>query len=272
MNKATWVIAAGMGSALAMAGAVQAVAVADEAQGNAVQPVAIEASVDAREIAGDRVVVPEVVGTFGFTQTEVSSNEWIARHIGEASRYLCGSAVVQVEDGVDAADWVLEVTGDVAHPYATTIADLAATNEVQASLLGCACAANPTDGLAIANAMVEGISVNDILRIARPADGANTVVFVSADGYEVALPLAYLSGRACPLVFNINGSALVESVGGTNQLWLGSTPASYFARDVVSIRIETRDAVPADPRSDEARSAYEALPNIGVKFGGEIGA
>lgn len=198
MNKATRVIAAGMGSALAMAGAVQAVAVADEAQGNAVQPVAIEASVDAREIAGDRVVVPEVVGTFGFTQTEVSSNEWIARHIGEASRYLCGSAVVQVEDGVDAADWVLEVTGDVAHPYATTIADLAATNEVQASLLGCACAANPTDGLAIANAMVEGISVNDILRIARPADGANTVVFVSADGYEVALPLAYLSGRACP--------------------------------------------------------------------------
>lgn len=63
---------------------------------------------------------------------------------------------------------------------------------------------------------------------------------------------------------------LIESVGGTNQLWLGSTPGNYFARDVVSIRLETRAEAPADPTSDEARATYENLPNIGVKFGGEV--
>lgn len=267
MSKASKVIAVGMGSALAIAGAGQAIALADLAPVDAMGQVPGEAVAADQAVAADRVVAPKVVGSFDFTQVEVSSNEWIAHHIGEASRYLCGSAVVQTGKVADAVSWTLEVTGDVANPYVTTIGELAATGEVQSSLLGCACAANP-----IANAMVEGISINDILRIAEPAPEANTIVFVSADGYEVALPLAYLWGRACPLVFNVNGSALVESVGGTNQLWLGSTPASYFARDVVSIRVETRDVVPADPRSDEARAAYGTLPNIGVKFGGEIGA
>ena len=272
MSKASKVIAVGMGSALAIAGAGQAIALADLAPVDAMGQVPGEAVAADQAVAADRVVAPKVVGSFDFTQVEVSSNEWIAHHIGEASRYLCGSAVVQTGEDADAVSWTLEVAGDVANPYVTTIGELAATGEVQSSLLGCACAANPTDGLAIANAMVEGISVNDILRIAEPAPEANTIVFVSADGYEVALPLACLWGRACPLVFNVNGSALVESVGGTNQLWLGSTPASYFARDVVSIRVETCDVVPADPRSDEARAAYGTLPNIGVKFGGEIGA
>ena len=207
---------------------------------------------------------------FGFTQTEVSSNEWIAHHIGDASRYLCGSSVVQTGEATDAASWTLKVAGDVANPCVTTIGELAATGEVQSSLLGCACAANPTDGLAIANAMVEGISVNDILRIAEPAPEANTIVFVSADGYEVALPLAYLWGRACPLVFNVNGSALVESVGGTNQLWLGSTSARYFARDITAITLEQRQTPPPAPGSDEADDEYANLPNVGVYFGGEI--
>ena len=39
---------------------------------------------------------------------------------------------------------------------------------------------------------------------------------------------------------------------------------------MVSIRLETRDEAPADPTSDEARAVYENLPNIGVKFGGEV--
>ncbi len=270
MKNASKALAVGMGSALMVAGAVQAVALPDTTPQP--QPAAIGAEAQQAAVASPQVQKDQVEGTFSFTQTEVSSNAWISQHIAGASKYLCGSQVVQSgEEAVDPADWVLEVTGDVAHPYSATIGELAATDNVQSALMGCSCGANPTDGLAVANALVEGISTTLLLGIAQPSPEANTLVFTSADGYEVALPLDYVTTRYCPLVFKVNGSDLIESVGGTNQLWLGSTPGNYFARDIVSIRVETRDTPPANPTSEEAMAEFATnLPNIGVKFGGEI--
>lgn len=278
MKKASKVLAAGMGSALMVAGAVQGIALTQEsaaqvegALGQTGAQVVDEA--EAQTVDSQLVQEDEVMGTFGYTQEEISSNDWLVKHIGESSKYLCGSQTVAVggeSDTADAADWVLEVTGEVANPYQATIGELAESDTVQSVLMGCSCAGNPTDGLSVANAMVEGIPTILLLSMAQPDEGVNTIVFTSADGYELALPYSYVTSRYCPLVFNVNGSALIESVGGTNQLWLGSTPGNYFARDVVSIRLETRDEAPADPTSDEARAAYENLPNIGVKFGGEV--
>ncbi len=278
MKKASKVLAAGMGSALMVAGAVQGIALAQggaaQLEGNVDQAGAQVADEVGAQVADAQLVQEDqVVGTFGYTQEEVSSNDWLVKHIGESSKYLCGSQTVAVgnESGAaDAEDWVLEVTGDVANPYQATIGELAESGTVQSVLMGCSCAGNPTDGLSVANALVEGIPTILLLEMAQPDEGVNTIVFTSADGYEMALPYDYVTSRYCPLVFNVNGSALIESVGGTNQLWLGSTPGNYFARDVVSIRLETRDEAPADPASDEARAAYENLPNIGVKFGGEV--
>jgi len=59
-------------------------------------------------------------------------------------------------------------------------------------------------------------------------------------------------------------------MGGSNQLWLGSTSANYFARDIVAITLEERQTPPPSPSSDEARAAYANLPNVGVSFGGDI--
>ena len=106
--------------------------------------------------------------------------------------------------------------------------------------------------------------------MAQPDENANTIVFTSADGYEVALPLSYVQMRYCPVVFDVNGAPLAESVGGTNQLWLGSTSANYFARDVVAITLEERETPPPSPTSDEAREAYANLPNVGVLLGGDV--
>ena len=275
MKKTSKALAVGVGSALVAAGAMQAAALASPAPGAdaVIQPAVAQVQQDEQVSAGTIVQQDEVTGTFGWTQSEVSSNEWIAKHIGGASKYLCGSQVVSGGEGehaVAAEDWVLEVTGDVAKPFTATMGEIAQTSEVQQVMMGCTCAANPADGLSVANALVEGISTTVLLQIAGVDPAANTIVFTSADGYEVALPLRYVTTRYCPLVFNVNGASLVESVGGTNQLWLGSTPGNYFARDIVSIRIETRDTPPADPTSDEARASYENLPNIGVKFGGEV--
>ena len=99
MSKASKVIAVGMGSALAIAGAGQAIALADTPSVDMRGQVPGEAVAADQATAAGRVVSPAVVGAFGFTQAEVSSNEWIAHHIGEASRYLCGSAVVRTGGG-----------------------------------------------------------------------------------------------------------------------------------------------------------------------------
>lgn len=214
------------------------------------------------------VTSPVVAGTFAFTQDAVSSIDQVARMM-RASSYLCGGAGAELTD-VDAADWKIAVGGAVEHPYVTTVADIQADPAVQKVLLGCSCAGNPADGDASVAAQVTGVSVKLMLDRAGVAEGANTVVFTSADGYEVALPLRYLTQRYCPIVFDVNGSPIADAAGGTNQLWLGSTSAKYFVRNVASITVESRDRAPADPGSPESGDTYANLPNVGVDFGGEI--
>lgn len=270
------IVALGAGAALAIAGlgiaGAQATGLASEADGaDAGQQTA---GMQATEQAAQTGVVERdsVEGEFSFTQGEVSSNDWIVRHIAEASAYTCnsGSGTAGDQEAASVEDWGISVSGDVSQPYEATVGELAQTDEMQHMVMGCSCAGNPTDGTSIANALVGGIPATTLVNMAQPVEGANTVVFVSADGYEVALPLSYIESHYCPIVFDVNGSPLAASVGGTNQLWLGSTPASYFARDVVSIRVETRDEAPSSPTSEEARAELGTLPNVGVLFGGAV--
>lgn len=273
MRKMRVSAAAGLGSALVMAAGVQGVALAVPAgvvTTETVPPTVAQPADAAVAPASAVVQADEVQGSFAFTQTELSSNEWIAKHLGEGSRYLCGADMAGSGEEAAVEDWVLTIEGDVASPLSATVGELSESPAVQTLIMSCTCAGNPADGLAVANALVRGIPVLALVEAAQPDEAANTVVFTSADGYEMALPLSYLRSHYCPLVFDVNGSALAESVGGTNQLWLGSTPASYFVRDVTNIRVEARDEAPASPVSAEARTSYANLPNIGVMFGGDV--
>lgn len=269
MRTASKTIAVGAASALVLTAGAAGIAAssavaAPEAENAAVQDAATRAD-------ASRVTEAVVEGTFSFTQTEVSPNEWIYKNLAEGSRYLCGARASETAGAECAEDWVLTVDGAVEKGYSATMQEIAESAAVQAVIMGCACLGNPTDGRAAANALVEGISALTLVTMADPAQEANTVVFTSSDGYQVALPLSYLESHHCPLVFDVNGSRLEQSVGGTNQLWLGSTPASYFVRDVVSITLEQHETPPASPTSDEARASYAAnLPNVGVLLGGEI--
>ena len=271
MNKqdARKLLAVGAGSALAMAGlgmgAAAAFATSDAAPDDAGM---VEVSAE-QAAASQRVTSPQVQGSFSFTQSEVTPTAQVARAMGDAPDYLCGNAGATGTD-VAAEDWEISVGGDVESPYSATVAQLQADPEVQSVLMGCSCQGNPAGGGASVNALVTGVAVNTLLGKAGVAEGANTVVFASADGYQVALPLRYVTQRYCPIVFDVNGSPIAESVGGTNQLWLGSTSARYFARDIVSITVETREEPPADPGSERAGDAYANLPNVGVAFGGEV--
>ena len=258
-------LAAGLAGAALLAGGVAAMpAFASEA------PAAPQTDAD----AGAAVVVPgqsgtvrlaAVQGTFAFTQGEVTPLPVIARAMGDAARYLCGAGVAAASEAtseVDAGQWVVTVTGDVENAYSATLDELAEA-KAEHSVMGCSCSGNPAGGQASVNADVTGIPVQTILELAAPAEGANTVVFVSSDGYEVALPLFYMKHHYSLLAYAVNGRPLADSMGGTNQLWLGSTSARYYGRDIVEIRVETRDQEPAAPGTPEA-GAEENVPNASV--------
>lgn len=264
-------LAMGASSILAVTG-MGGVALA--ATGSADAPSASDAqAVEQQEgaSADDFVVrMDRVEGAFSYTQAEVTSNADIKKNLGEASAYLCGANPMGDREAASLEDWSIAVQGDVENAYAATFEELSGKEELQTVVMGCSCAGNPADGRAVANAEVTGISVLKIIESAQPSAAANTVVFASADGYEVALPLNYLAKRYCPLVFDVNGSPISDVMGGTNQLWLGSTAASYFARDIVSITLEERETPPPSLHSDEARAAYQNLPNVGVLLGGDV--
>ena len=259
----------GTTSALALSGMAAGVSVAaplDDAPSD--QAVAQEAN--SAYYKTDIVRPTVVAGTFAFTQTEVSPSPVISA-ITKASRYLCNSQGHMVKD--DSAlpeNWTIQIKGQVKNPDSFTMQELADSAAKQQLTMGCSCMGNPVDGTASGNAEVTGVSVKMLLDAAEVEAGANTIVFTSADGYEVALPLDCVNRRYCPIVFDVNGAPIAEVVGGSNQLWLGATSANYFARDVVCITLEERQTPPPSPSSEEAREAYQNLPNVGILFGGEI--
>lgn len=261
----------GTTSALALSGMATNVALAATTDGDTdVQPIITSDANSESYYKTDIVKLDVVPGEFSYTQTEASANSVISA-IANASQYLCGANGHMVKDDSTLPEnWEVNVQGLVKNPKAFTFQEMKDSDTVQKLLMGCTCMGNPTDGRASANAEVTGIPVNAILQETGIAEGANTIVFTSADGYEVALPLQYVLQRYCPIVFDINGAPIAEVVGGTNQLWLGATSANYFARDIVSITLEERQTPPPNPSSDEARQAYQNLPNIGVLLGGEI--
>lgn len=260
---------AGIVGAAGLAGTALA-AQGEAGQGESAQVAAQQAEV--RQEASRQVRLASVQGTFAFTQDEVTPTAQIARALGGADKVLCGAtqealpSTAQVVD--DAADWQIAVDGDgVQAASAVTLGELAQKGS-QFTIMGCSCLGNPADGRATVNAAVTGVSVLDLLEAAGGVSGdANAITFVSSDGYEVTLPLFYVLQRASMIVYQINGEPLSASVGGTNQLWLGSTSARYFASDVVEIRVTCEEEVPAVPGTPDSGDNAANLPNASVTQG-----
>lgn len=207
--------------------------------------------------------VSEVRGTFSFSQGVVSSISDIVSNVASASKYLCGNGAQSVENSAVSPDeWTVAIGGDVEHAYSATLTELADEGSAQLTM-GCSCAGNPADGRASANAEVFGATMASIIESARPLATANTAVFTSVDGYQVAVPLFYLAQHYSVLAFDLNGEPLANSMGGSNQLWLGSTAASYFAQDVVEITFETRETPPPTPGS-AADGVQANVPNVSI--------
>ncbi|MCI8467958.1 MAG: molybdopterin-dependent oxidoreductase [Eggerthellaceae bacterium] len=268
MNKLQKPLAVGASSILVVS-SVAGMAMAGPA---AAAPQDVVAGNEASQSVSDEtaiVYVENVAGDFGYSQTAVNTNQEIKKRIGDAAKYLCNNAAVN-EDVVDAQDWMLTIGGDVETSITASYEELYNSDEVQRVIMGCSCKGNHADGAASVNAEVYGIPFLSLLNMVQPAPEVNTVVFTSLDGYSIALPMKYVLNHGGLLVFDVNGAPIAQSVGGFNQLWMGSTAANYFARDIDTITFEVREEAPISPSSDEAREAYQNLPNVGFFYGGDV--
>lgn len=197
-------------------------------------------------------------GAFSYDQTELTLNSVIRDVFQRATSALCGAT----DDfaAVNPLGWKLSVTGEVDNAFSAPVDELASENSVK-QVMTCTCGGNPVDGKAIVTADVKGIPVSHLLDRAEARDGANTLTFVSSDGTELAMPLSYVVGRHGVLSYEINDEDLSASVGGNNQLWMTRTPANYFVRDVVEVRVTCEETPPANPGEG---MEYPNSPNVGV--------
>ena len=218
---------------------------------------AVEASAGTA-VASPLVSASAAAGTFSYDQTELTLNSVIKDVFQRATSALCGAT----DDFVVAnpLEWKLAVTGEVDNAFTAPVDELASENSVK-QVMTCTCGGNPADGKAIITADVKGIPVSHLLDRAEARDGVNTVTFVSSDGTELAMPISYVVGRHGVLSYEINDEDLSASVGGNNQLWMTRTPANYFVRDVVEVRVTREEEPPANPGED---MTYPNSPNVGV--------
>lgn len=197
-------------------------------------------------------------GVFSYDQTTITPNAVIKTTFAKAASAICGSTNNFAVD--NPLQWRLAVSGEVDNAFVSSVDELASNSAVE-QVMTCSCGGNPADGAAIITAEVKGIPVSYLLDKAEARAGVNTVTFISSDGTEAAIPISYLIGRHAVISYEINDEDLSASVGGNNQLWMTRTPANYFVRDIVEIRITKEESIPANPgEADE----HPNSPNVGI--------
>lgn len=218
--------------------------------------------------AAQQTVVRNIQGAFGWNQDAQTDNDTLAKQLYRSSNYLCGTpdqrdtAYASQSTNTEIITHI-KVSGDVSHAFTASVSEF--TNKAPAKkIMGCTCGGNPADGLASANASVEGFKLTALIHEANPAGNANTITFTSRDGYRITLPLSYVTQRYSIIVSAINGEDASDAIGCSNQLWLGSTSARTFIRDVVSIEITHETTPPPAPGAPSQAN----LPNVGVTTGG----
>lgn len=242
--------------------ATPAVAMADDAAQGAAEPLGgTEVQANSATVGSAQVTEAEVAGEFTFDQTTITPNEVIKAFFQKATQAICGASTSIAAD--NPLGWQLSVSGDVQNAFTATVGDLANEESVN-KVMTCTCGGNPAGGRAIITADVKGIPIDALLSRAGAEPGANALTFVSADGTEMTLPLAYVIGRHAVLSYEINDEDLSASVGGNNQLWMMKTPANYFVRDVVEVVVSTEEVAPEAPGVNDE---HPNSPNAGVLAG-----
>jgi DMSO/TMAO reductase YedYZ molybdopterin-dependent catalytic subunit len=125
---------------------------------------------------------------------------------------------------IDIETWQLKVTGMVDRELTFSFDDLLARDLVEADIT-LTCVSNEVGGQLAGNARWLGIPLEELLREAGVADGADQVVGRSTDGYTCGFPLeAALDGRGALVAIAMNGEPLPTRHGYPARL---VTPGLY---------------------------------------------
>jgi DMSO/TMAO reductase YedYZ molybdopterin-dependent catalytic subunit len=109
---------------------------------------------------------------------------------------------------INAQDWELRVHGLVEQELRLSFQDLLDANLIE-SHVSLTCVSNPVGGNLAGNAKWLGMPIRDVLKMARPMDGADMVLSTSIDGFSASTPLEVLQDdRDAMLAIGMNGEAL----------------------------------------------------------------
>ena len=109
---------------------------------------------------------------------------------------------------IDVADWELRVHGMVEEEVRLTFQDLLDADLIE-SHVTLTCVSNPVGGNLAGNAKWLGFPLREVLKRARPKDGADMVLSTSIDGFSASTPLEVLQDdRDAMLAIGMNGEPL----------------------------------------------------------------
>ena len=109
---------------------------------------------------------------------------------------------------INAQDWELRVHGLVEQEVTLTFQDLLDAELIE-SHVTLTCVSNPVGGNLAGNAKWLGLPLREVLKMARPKDGADMVLSTSEDGFSASTPLEVLQDdRDAMLAIGMNGEPL----------------------------------------------------------------
>ncbi|SDQ54191.1 DMSO/TMAO reductase YedYZ, molybdopterin-dependent catalytic subunit [Pseudarthrobacter chlorophenolicus] len=109
---------------------------------------------------------------------------------------------------INADDWELRVHGLVEQEVRLTFQDLLDADLIE-SHVTLTCVSNPVGGNLAGNAKWLGLPLREVLKRAKPKDGADMVLSTSIDGFSASTPLEVLQdGRDAMLAIGMNGEPM----------------------------------------------------------------
>ena len=187
------------------------------------------------------VEVANVEGAFSFNQGVISPADDVFNLFGSVVTGLCAKPIDSTYD--QTSTYYINVGGDM---IANRTIDLSEENLTK-QITMCACAT----GAATAQAEVMGVKLSDILPLTDLDESVNTLQVTGSDGYVSELPLQFALEHEAMIAYQLNG----QDMPNKTQMWIPGAVAQYFTRDVVDVKVLSKDKVPTiDQRADELRA------------------
>lgn len=208
--------------------------------------------VESEAAAYDKIA--NIEGGFRFNQDVISPADEIFNIFGTVTTGMCAKPNFAFGE-IEKADLYVNVCGKIAKEYTVSLKDMTA----QERDMVCSCSM----GSSFAQTTITGVPVADILQLADLDADANTIAFVSSDGYRRPMPLKYVLDHGAVLAYKVGG----EEIPTGAQVWMPGTVTNYFTRDVVDIEVTAQQQVPeVEAMPDEQRAKVSILNRAEGEF------